>query len=92
MSFTATELQRIKGVNGVTIIGKYVNTAGSTGGTIKPSLSQITGALLQPWGSSVASNFPVVNASTTTFPVSSTTGVTVVTTANEGGIYMITGV
>ena len=92
MSFTATELQRIQGLNGTVIIGKYVNTGGSTGGTIYPTLYSISGMTLQPMTSAVVSSFPVVNVTNTNMPIAGSTGLTIVTTANEIGFWIAFGI
>ena len=92
MSFTATELYHMKTVNGSVVVGKYVNTAGSTGGTIYPSLSLIEAVNLQPVTTAVVTSFPVVNVTIANMPYKSSTGITIVTTSNESGFYTMYGV
>lgn len=92
MSFTFTELYREKTVNGAIVHGKYVNTSGSTGGTIYPSLSQITGAQIQPVTTAVVTSFPVVNGTLANFPISGGTGIIIVTVADTSGFITIYGI
>ena len=92
MAFTTTELYRLHGTNGVIVIGTYANTAGSTGGTIKPGLSLIEGITLEDFGSVASSSVSVVNQAVADFPISGDTGVVVVNPANVSGIFTAYGV
>ena len=92
MSFTATELYRIHGTNGTRVVGKYVNTAGSTGGTIYPALSLVYAMNLQPVTTAVVTSFPVVNITLTSLPYKGGTGMAIVTTSNESGFWIADGV
>ena len=91
MAFTYSELYRLHGTNGVIVVGTYTNTAGSTGGVIQPSLAVVHNVDLQPMSSSIQSA-SVVNQVVADFPITSQNGVTIVTTANEIGLYKIIGV
>ena len=92
MAFTSTELFRLKTLNGVIAIGTYANTAGSTGGTITPSLSRIEGLTLQDFGSAASGSFSVVNQAVADFPISGNTGVVVVNASNASGTWVAYGV
>ena len=70
------------------ILGTYVNTAGSTGGTINTGLSVVKHMFLQPQGTTVVS-MPTVNG---TFPITVANGaVVIVTNANETGAWEAIG-
>ena len=92
MAFTSTELFRLKTLNGVIAIGTYANTAGSTGGTITPSLSSIEGITLEDFGSATSSAVSVVNQAVADFPISGNSGVVVVNPANASGTWIAFGV
>ncbi|MBI4137106.1 hypothetical protein HY469_03525 [Candidatus Roizmanbacteria bacterium] len=69
--------------------GTYTNTGGSTGGDIDTALGgQVEIVQLQPKGSAVATNAPVVNES---FPNSLGSAETIVTDANEVGTWLAIG-
>jgi hypothetical protein len=72
------------------VLGSYVNTGGSTGGKITTGLNAIVAFMLQPYGTSVAS-MAVVNGSVPTSTVPVADGITIVTNANESGIWMAYG-
>ena len=63
------------------VYGTYVNDSGSTGGDVDTGLGLCEFMRLQPKGSSVAGNNPVVNE---TMPVAGS-AVTIVTDSNESG-------
>jgi hypothetical protein len=65
--------------------GTYANTDGSTGGDITTSLTKVDFLILQPYGTAVTDK-PTVNE---TFPCDD--GITVVTTANQVGIWIAMG-
>lgn len=67
--------------------GTYTNTGGSTGGDITTGLKQIFHIKLQPTGSAVVANCPVINE---TLPLQ-LDGVTVVNTADEDGLWIAYG-
>ena len=92
MAFTTTELYRLHGTNGVIVIGTYVNTAGSTGGTIKPGLALIEGIELQDFGAAASSSVSTVNQAVADFPISGDTGVVVANPANASGLFFAFGV
>ena len=92
MAFTSTELFRLKTLNGVIAIGTYANTAGSTGGTITPSLSRIEGITLEDFGSATSSAVSVVNQAVADFPISGNSGVVVVNPTNASGTWIAFGV
>lgn len=68
--------------------GTYTNTSGSTGGDISTGLNRVDELILQPVDSSVESNASVVNE---TFPVAGA-DITIVTDANQSGIWIAKGV
>ncbi len=87
MAFTTT-------VSGQTVwgdrsvhFGTYANTGGSTGGDINTSMIRVERMILQPKGSAVQSNFPVVNE---TLPVAGN-AVTIVTDADTSGYWIAFG-
>lgn len=89
MAFTATVRATIPGTGSrARVHGTYANTAGSTGGIIKTGLTACSDLILQPTGSAIIASSPVVNA---TFPVVGGS-VTIVTSANENGIWQAFGV
>ena len=92
MAFTSTELFREKTLNGVIVTGKYVNDSGSTGGTIYPNMSLVESVFLQPVTTAVVTSFPVVNLTLTSLPYKGSTGIAIVTTANESGFWKMIGV
>ena len=92
MAFTSTELFRLKTLNGVIAIGTYANTAGSTGGTITPSLSRIEGLEVQDFGSVTSGAVSVVNQAVADYPISGNTGVVVINPANGSGTWIAFGV
>lgn len=68
-------------------IGTYTSTGGSTGGDIVTGLNIVNHIQLQPKGTAVSANQPVVNE---TLPLQGGT-VTIVTSANEVGTWMAIG-
>jgi hypothetical protein len=85
-SFSFTKTPMTMG-NKLAVLGVYTSSGGATGGDIKTGLQVVEGIFLQPKGSSVLANEPVVNE---TIPLRGGT-VTIVTTANEVGSYMAVG-
>lgn len=77
------------------VTGTYTNTGGSTGGAVVTGLKHIYSVSLQPLGSSVSANQPVVNASLTTISTGKKAivggSMTIVTSANEVGTWMAVG-
>lgn len=69
-------------------IGVYTNSGGGTGGNIAHGMQTVYQATLQPKGSAVAGNAPVVNE---TLPLANNTPITIVTDADEVGTYEIQG-
>ena len=87
MAFTVTNIKREIWSQSEVVIGKYVNDGGSTGGNIESGLHHVDACFLQEWGSGIVANRDVVNES---FPLASGQ-VTIVTTANTSGSFMIIG-
>lgn len=70
--------------------GTYTSTGGSTGGEVVTSLGTVEHMQLQPLGAAAIATQSVVNE---TFPLSNATGsVTIVTSANESGLWEAIGV
>lgn len=67
--------------------GTYVNDSGSTGGEVETGLLQIKSLRLQPIGTAVIATQSVVNES---FPINASAA-TIVTSADESGIWIATG-
>jgi hypothetical protein len=86
MSFTYTSNTTVFG-NKRIVYGVYTSTAGDTGGDIDTGLKLVEFVSLQPKGSAILANEPVVNE---TLPLASSS-VTIVTTANEVGSYLAIG-
>lgn len=68
--------------------GTYTSDGGTTGGDITTGLTSVYALFLQPKGSSILANQPVVNE---TMPMA-TDGPTIVTTANETGTWLAYGI
>lgn len=87
MAFTAvTNPDRFIGAKGKTEFGSYTNTAGSTGGEIPISRnSTIFAMTLQSTNTGTTANPKVVS----TFPIASQDTITIVTAANDTGIFII---
>lgn len=89
MAFSAAITEQTVFGNKIIKYGTYTNSGGGTGGDITTYLSQVDFFELQPKGSSVVANNPVVNE---TFPLRNDTGaVTIVTTADEVGYWFAMG-
>lgn len=86
MAFTHTSEKTVFG-NKRIVTGVYTNTSGSTGGNIVTGLSQVDAVFLQPKGSSILANQPVVNEA---LPLNGG-DVTIVTTADEIGSFIAVG-
>jgi len=67
--------------------GTYKNTGGSTGGNIDTGLGLVYVVILQPKGSAVSANQPVVNET----PPMAGNAVTIVTSADEEGTWIAIG-
>jgi hypothetical protein len=87
MAFSYTVDKVIQGLNGRSVVGTYTSAGGSTGGDIYTGLTNIYAISLQPKGSSILANQPVVNE---TLPMA-TDGITIVTTAHEVGTFVAFG-
>lgn len=87
MAFTVSITRRTVIGNLRMVVGVYTSADGSTGGDITTGLSRVEACQLQPKGSSVLANQPVVNE---TMPLASG-DVTIVTTANEIGTFVAYG-
>ena len=68
--------------------GTYTSNSGSTGGDIDTGLTTVNTMFLQPKGSSVASNAPVINE---TLPGADGTAITIVTDSDEVGNWQAWG-
>jgi hypothetical protein len=92
MAFTATVIERTVFGDKRVVLGKYVNTGGSTGGDITTGLNAIQTLIIQPYGSAVVSQ-PVINETVPTadVPMTDAAGLTVVTNANESGTFIAIG-
>ena len=88
MAFTSTIIRSYSVGNGKRAFGTYTNTGGSTGGNIITGLATIENLELQPKGTSISANQPVVNE---TFPLN-IDGITVVTSADEVGYWTAEGI
>ena len=84
---TATKGTEIFGAKKV-IWGTYTNTGGSTGGEVDTTLSRVDFFSMQPKGTVISANQPVINE---TLPLSSN-NVTIVTSADELGVWFAIGV
>lgn len=69
------------------VFGTYANSGGSTGGDIKTGLNIVGSVILTPLASSISANAPVCNE---TLPLNKG-DVTIVTSANENGSFVIVG-
>ena len=69
------------------VFGTFTNGGADTGGDIVTGLTNCEGIILQSTGSAVVASAPVANE---TFPVAGGS-VTIVTTADEDGIFMAWG-
>jgi len=85
MAFSYTINEPItRGLNCQIITGTYTNNGGSTGGDINLPVCEIIYMSLQPKGTSISANQPVINK---TLP-SPTQIVSIITSANETGYFM----
>lgn len=88
MAFTISNVVTVPGTGAKAhVFGTYTNDGGSTGGDIVTGLTVVEAFFLQPKGSSVSANQPVVNE---TMPLSGG-AVTVVTSVNEIGQFLAIG-
>ena len=89
MAFTSVRTRAEDNVIGDRRIatGTYTNTSGSIGGDIDTGLLTVESVTLQPKGSAVATNAPVVNES---MPADGS-AVTIVTDADEVGTWIAYG-
>jgi len=88
MAFTSTVLKQTVFGDLRVVAGTYVNTSGSTGGDIATGLTVVGLVTLQPYGAAVGSA-PFVNETLGAIPA---TACTIVTNANESGIWMAYGI
>lgn len=89
MAFTVTifETQSIGSIK--LVVGKFVNDGNSTGGDIKTGLSTVYAVTLGSKGTTILANQAVYNE---TLPLTNAGGtVSIVTTANETGSFIIAG-
>jgi hypothetical protein len=86
MGFTATVLEKNFWGGKWVSWGSYVSASGSAGGDIDTTLDYVEGLILQPYGTTVSANPSVVNE---TFPLDD--AVTIVTPANESGLWFAWG-
>ena len=86
MAFSSTIKESVAGTGSkIRVYGTYVSDSGSTGGDVVTRLNVVEGFLIQPRGSAVLGPQSVVNE---TFPLTNSTGaVTIVTSADEAGIW-----
>lgn len=87
MAFKNTIEKVLQCTTGKVVSGNYESDGGSTGGEIETGLTNVYAIFLQPKGSAILANQPVVNE---TFPVSGGY-ITIITTANEIGTYIAIG-
>lgn len=89
MAFTVTifETQSIGSIK--LVVGKFVNDGGTAGGDIKTGLSTVYAVTLGSKGTTILANQAVYNE---TLPLTNAGGtVSIVTTANETGSFIIAG-
>jgi len=90
MSFTTAVTFKFKVLNGWKIMGTYANTSGSVGGTVKSgTCTYIYGLQLQ---SNASTTSPYTNVPGNSWPVADSTGVPIVTAANDTGTWEALGV
>lgn len=87
MAFTISDKVETVFGNKRAVYGVYTNDSGSTGGDIDAGLTTYEVVQLQPKGSSVSANQPVVNE---TLPLTGSDP-TIVTGANEVGTFFVLG-
>lgn len=87
MAFSYSVLDRQPIGRNRIVFGTYTNAGGSTGGDIVTGLNNVKSVVLTPLASSVSAAAPVCNE---TLPLGSGT-VTIVTSANELGSFVIIG-
>lgn len=87
MAFSYTILRRTVIGNMRLVVGTYVNGTTDTGGAINTGLRTVEFFTAQPIGSSAGSSVAVVNGS---FPIHGGV-VTIVTEANEDGVWLAIG-
>jgi hypothetical protein len=94
MTFTFTETHRIHDGNVVIVYGNYANDSNSEGGEIAVrDISFILGASLQPTGAAVKNDASVVDETMLGLPPKiNGNAFTIVTTANEAGQWIVTGI
>jgi hypothetical protein len=87
MAFTFKVTETFQMIGAKAIIGTYTNTGGSTGGDITLPVQALYHLQLQPQGTAVLANQPVVNE---TLPLRGKYSVaaTIVNTANEVGAFL----
>lgn len=90
MAFSFSVKDTIQVTGAKIIAGTYTNTGGSTGGDITLPLIKLLHLNLQPIGTAVSANEPVVNE---TLPLNGKFSIaaTIVTSANESGSFLAIG-
>ena len=90
MGFAYTIQKTTSSAGGRIACGTYTNTSSATGGDIYTGLNNVYAVFLQPKGSSILANQPVVNE---TLPLEGKTSIdaTIVTTADEVGTFIAIG-
>lgn len=86
MAFSFTK-QSESNIGSLKIVCGGYNCSGVTGGDINTGLSYVYGLFLQPKGTSVSANQPVVNES-----LPKADGITIVTTSGEVGTWIAVGI
>ena len=91
MAFTVSIKETFQTIGAKIIVGTYTSDGGTAGGDITLPLQKLYHLTLQPKGSSILANQPVVNE---TLPLQGKYNVsaTIVTTANEVGSFQAIGV
>lgn len=87
MAFTTVVLDRQPIGRNRIVFGTYTSDNSSTGGDIVTGLNNVLSVVLTPLGSSVSANAPVCNE---TLPLGSGS-ITIVTSANEVGSFIVIG-
>jgi hypothetical protein len=91
MAFTVKTTETFQMIGSKAICGTYTNDSGSTGGNITLGFQTLFSLQLQPKGSAVSANQPVVNA---ILPLKGRYNVIapIVTSANESGNFIAIGI
>lgn len=91
MAFSYVIKDTIQTIGAKIIVGTYANSGGSTGGDITLPVVRLLALNLQPLAASISANQPVVNE---TLPMQGKFNVspTIVTSANESGVFTAIGI